>query len=166
MRLQTLALVGLLSAGSLRTLVEHQDHPTTIPTSGVATVASLGHNTLASSGVWMRTVDLFTSDAIESVHITQGVRTATALDPAWRIPWVYGALMLQDRGEFANQEALLLNAIDHHPNEAWFPYALGMSRLEHHNDPVGAADWLDYAASMPGSPDVHAAAADALRGLK
>ena len=166
MRPQIIALVGLLIAGVLRGRVAQEEHRYLIPSSGVATVASLGHNTLASSGVWMRTVDLFTSDAIGSVHITPGVRTATALDPTWRIPWVYGALMLQDRGDFTNQEALLLDAIEHHPNEAWFPYALGMSRLEHHNDPLGASDWLDYAASMPGSPDVHAAAADALRDLK
>ncbi len=166
MQPQWVALVAVLLAASLRVGAARPSYDAAPPGFAVATVASLGHETLAASGVWMRTVDLFVAEAIETDRINAGVRTATALDPNWRIPWVYGALMLQAQGDYANQEALLYDAMAFHPHEAWFPYALGMSRLEHYNDPQGAADWLDHAASMPGSPDVHSAAAKALRGLQ
>jgi hypothetical protein len=164
MPLLGLGLVAWIAANGAR-LGAAPTTPTAsfLPPPAVLHVASVGHPRAAASLLWTDLSARWAAQArLPADVLSTGVRTIGALDPEWTTPWVYGALMLEAQGDRDAHEALLALAMDVHADEHVFPYMLGMSRLSR-GDRVGAATWLDAAATRPGAPALHAAAAAALR---
>ena len=124
-------------------------------------VASANHPTAAATVLWIRTVEAQV-DGADDDAIAGGAAGAGALDPRWSIPLAYGALMLTGRGALDEAEALVAQGQRLHGDDPWFPYTRGMLALRR-GHPEVAADWLEQAAALPGAPEVHQAAADALR---
>lgn len=125
-------------------------------------VAALGSETTAATFAWMRAVLAF-GHADGDVPALRGwIDDAVALDPAWAAPKAYGALMLAAQGEIDAHERLLREGVHAHPDDPWFPMALGMSRLLHSDDPKDAARWLRFASAVPGGDPIWARAAERL----
>lgn len=125
-------------------------------------VFALGSDSTAASFAWMRAVLAFAHDP-EAPAVGSWVHTAVALDDEWTAPLAYGALMLAAQGDVDAHEALLRQGLHAHPDDPWFPAALGMSRLLHSEDPEDAARWLRFAATLPGGDPIWAVAAERLQ---
>lgn len=124
----------------------------TRPTVAVWRAVTLGHDSAAASLLWMRAVAHFsTSDDPDPAWIRAAVSTCADLDPRWRSPSRYGALMLADLGDVAGHEHVLAASAARWPEEPWFAAALGMSRWLRADDAEGAARWLAFAAATPGA---------------
>lgn len=122
-------------------------------------LVALGSSSQASTFAWMRAVLSFGHSTQPSPELRGWIETAVALDPSFKAPKAYGALMLAHHGELEAHEDLLREGIAAHPDDPWFPAALGMSRLLHSQDPADAAHWLRFASSLPGSDPIWARAA-------
>lgn len=57
--------------------------------------------------------------------LESAVRGIGELDPSWRIPWIYGGLMLQAL-DAPEAEPLLEEGAARWPEDPWFPAALGV----------------------------------------
>jgi hypothetical protein len=120
----------------------------------------------------MKIVALHAHDATDP-DITRFTRSAVlavgAVDPGWEEAWVFGALLLEERGDVDGYESALRAAMDALPDEPWFPFAMGMSRYRLRDDGAGALPWLERAAAIPGADPGYARAADrmcqSVRGL-
>lgn len=123
-------------------------------------VLSMHHPTAAATAAWIRVVAHYDA-ATEAAWLVDPLRAIGSCDPRWATPWMYGALMARRLGDAHAHDRILSEAMALHPLEPWFPWAFGMARLEA-GDRRGASTWLRRAADLPGAPQVHAAAADAL----
>ena len=88
--------------------------------------------------------------------------TSAILDPDWGAPTRYGALMLAAMGELEAHERVLLAGVVRHPDDLWFPAALGMSHLLHRGDLESAAIWLEWASTIEGASPIYERAAQSL----
>lgn len=142
--------------------------PSVAPHPGVWSTLFLGHGSAAASALWMRTGARFAAlDAAtptDAAWIEAAVTACIALDPAWKAPPRYGALMLAALGDLDAHERVLSAAIATWPDDAWFPTALGMSRYLHRGDREGARSWLEWAAATPEGTVIHARAAERIGG--
>ncbi len=156
--------VGLLAAASLRLappIPAQAVH--TAPSNGLLRAVSLSHETAAATALWATVVSANAEGRASPRETIAAVRTCGDLDPTWSAPWAYGALIVRALGDIDAHETLLTEAMRAHPDEAWFPYTLGMSRYLNHGDRQGAADYLEIAADLPGGSEVHRRAARAIR---
>lgn len=139
------------------------------PSAAALRILSLGHPTAAATVAWIDVVRRFTraqdSPTGDATWLPGALEPIGELDPRWETPWVYGALMARFLGDVPTHQAVLTRALDLHPAQPWFPYALGMSWYMDLGDPARAADWLERAAALPGAPTVHGEAARAFREL-
>lgn len=128
--------------------------PTAQPSPEVLRVLTVDRPTVAASLLWMETVRRFVeSPDTSAAWVREGVPTTGALDPAFRSPWIYGALMLEAVGDIEGHEQLLEQANSAHPTEPWFAFRLGVSRDVHHADLPGAIEWFERAASLAHAQD-------------
>lgn len=141
--------------------------PTIRPSAELWAVATLGRRSTAASILWMRTVTRYVAveepDPETTRWIEEAILTCATLDPAWRAPSTYGALMLGSMGEVDGYERVLEASARRWPDDPWYPTALGMSRYLHRNDPEGAARWLEWAAGIPDASPIYAWAAARMR---
>jgi len=134
-----------------------------VPSRVEATVLSMGQPTAAASWIWMRTTERYISERATADEIRSSVQQIADTDPTFQTPWVLGALMCERLGEIEVHQDLLALGADRFPSEPWFPWARGMSHWVHDKDTVQAEHWLDRASDIPGAPEIHARAAEALR---
>lgn len=113
---------------------------------------SLDRPHTAATVLWARNTLSWIGEAPSSAEIEYTVLTVSELDPDWRAPARYGALMLGALGDVDAHERVLKHHAQLHPSDHWFTRALAMSRLLNHQDPQGAAEWLRWASSQPGAP--------------
>lgn len=116
----------------------------------------------AATLLWARNTLVWIGTSPASSDVESTVLIVAELDPDWRAPMRYGALMLGSLGDVAAYERVLGLQVERHPADLWFPRALAMSRLLHSNDAAGAAHWLRWAAAQPDAPDHLAALAESL----
>jgi hypothetical protein len=139
------------------------DVPALRPSAELWAATTLGRRTAAASVLWMQTVTRFVAleePDVDSVRwMEEAIVACAQLDPRWRAPSAYGALMLGSLGEVDAYERVLEAAARRWPDDPWYPTALGMSRYLHRGDPDGAARWLEWAASVPDASPIHAHAA-------
>lgn len=138
-------------------------------------VITCGHDTAAASLAWGAAVaDVVWRPAGEDAppalsagaRLEQAAHRAGALDARFTAPWAYGALWSAAIGEVERSETMLAEATARFDQDPWFPWALGMSRLQRSGDREGAAHWLDLAGRRPGADAVHLRAAAMLRDLE
>ncbi len=96
--------------------------------------------------------------------LEERIRMAIRMDPEFRAPPVFGALLLAEPRPFgpgrATAAAALLDAwASRHPGDLRAVLMLGLVRLWHLGDPGGAARVFDRAASRPDAPAWFAALA-------
>lgn len=128
-------------------------------------LVSLGSDSTAATLAWSRAVLSYGHQpaAADNPELAGWIEAAIALDPNWVAPHAYGALMLASNGDIVGHERVLRAGIAAHPDDAWFPAALGMSRLLYSDDPEDAARWLEFASRIPGTDTIYGRAAARLR---
>ncbi|MCO4746473.1 MAG: hypothetical protein KC912_16870 [Proteobacteria bacterium] len=128
-------------------------------------IVALGSRSTAASFAWMRAVLAYGHRGdVAPEALSEWITASTELDPTWIPPHAYGALMLASIGDIEGHERILRTGVAAHPEDPWFPVALGMSRLLHSDDPRDAAAWLELASTLEGGDAIYARAADRLRG--
>ena len=96
---------------------------------------------------WLRTTILATVD----------------LDPTWRSPYFYGGSLLRVLGDIEGSNAVFKRGAEALPNDGYFAFSYAMNLYLYQDDPLGAAEWMDKAAIVPGSVSWYASAAAAMR---
>lgn len=127
-------------------------------------VVSLGQHTAVAELLWVRAVlrfaDIYDEGDEEGTEwLVANLEAARLLDPGWRTIYFYGGAFMRVLDRIDESDSLFLHGRDALPDDAFFPFALGMNAYLHRGDVDSAADWLKEAAGRPNAPDWYAAAA-------
>lgn len=143
----------LALAAGLRLYAPPTADPTRAPAADTEAwrVLSLGHPTAAATFQWIRIVRHHTLPPPDAGWLHDALQPIGGLDPQWKTPWAYGALMARAHGDPSTARSILLEAATLHPDSPWFPRALAAEHLLA-EDPEGAAFWNERAAQIGGSP--------------
>lgn len=118
---------------------------------------SLGFGDLAADLQWVRAIGYYGGHALtdhEYPWLHNILDQVTNLDPAFRFPYVFGGITLALEGNTGKQSiALLRKGMTQYPGDWRFPFYIGFNYFYHQQDPVRAAEYMRYAATLPGSPE-------------
>jgi tetratricopeptide (TPR) repeat protein len=89
------------------------------------------------------------------------IGSAAELDPAWRTVYFYGGGMLRVCGDIDGSDELYKRGFEALPDDAFFPFSVGMNAYLYRDDREAAFTRLEQAASLPGAPAWYGAAASA-----
>ncbi len=128
-----------------------------VPEPGVARVASLGFQNLVSDYYWIQALQVVGGSDRDPVShgplIGRLVDVVTTLDPWVDHPYRFAALWMTDSEESVRKaDALLQRGIEHHPDEWRNYFYQGFGRFFYLDDRSGAAEALEGAVRIPGSP--------------
>lgn len=120
----------------------------------------LGYDEALADFVWIRTVTWFGvrgRDYRDDPWLPYLINLATELDPRFLAPYEFGGLILApEAGKPDEAIALLKRGIENVPRNTpryWLqPFYLGYNYMIYKNDPIKAAESLEFAASFPESP--------------
>ena len=128
-----------------------------VPRPDRARISSLGFDAVVADYYWLLAVQLVggsrSPGSDESARIGQLVDVVTTLDPWVDHPYRFAALWLTDSEEsvrLANR--LMVRGIAHHPRDWRNRYHLGFNHFFYLEDPRRAADVLETAIPLSGSP--------------
>jgi hypothetical protein len=129
-----------------------------VPDPGTARLASLGFRNVVSDYHWIQALQVVGgSESDPSQHgrlIGRLVDVVTALDPWVDHPYRFAALWMTDSLESVRKaDALLDQGIAHHPDDWRNPFYQGVNRFLYLDDAAGAADSIERAMALPGSPE-------------
>jgi hypothetical protein len=128
-----------------------------VPDPQVARVGSLGFYNVVSDYYWIQALQVVGSSRTDpSAHaplLAELIDVVTTLDPWVDHPYRFAALWFTDSlASVRKADALLDKGIAHHPDEWRNPFYQGMNRLLYLDEPARAADAIEKAAALPGSP--------------
>ncbi len=132
-------------------------------------MASLGFEEPVADLLWIRVALTFGERAgIDSrpawtEWLRRMIRTVNALDPRWRTAYYYGGTLLRVVGDIEGSDLVFDGGRTNLPDDAFFPFSLGMNAYLYRDDAVAAGVFLEEAAGRPGAPSWYAAAAAAMR---
>jgi len=129
-----------------------------VPDPGTARVASLGFRNLVSDYHWIQALQVVGgSQSDPSRHgrlLGKLVDVVTTLDPWVDHPYRFAALWMTDSPESVRKaDALLTRSFAYHPDEWRNPFYQGVNRFLYLDDAAGAADSIEHAMALPGSPE-------------
>jgi hypothetical protein len=128
-----------------------------LPTGRHLKAFSLGFGDLAADLLWIRAIGYYGGHALtdrEYPWLHNILDQVTNLDPAFRFPYLFGGITLALDGETGRQSiALLRKGMTQYPGDWRFPFYIGFNYFYHQQDPEHAAEYMRYAASLPGSPE-------------
>lgn len=129
-----------------------------LPSPSTFRIATLGYQEPTADLLWMRAVLLFGErygrdpDPLWGAWLGGVIEAIAALDPIWRTPYFYGGTMLRGVGAIDASDRVFLAATEHLPDDAYFPFALGMNYYLQRGDVISATHWINVAAEKPGAP--------------
>jgi hypothetical protein len=129
-----------------------------LPSPTAFKVATLGYHEPTADLLWMRAVLLFGErfghdpDPRWGEWLGGMIEAIAALDPTWRTPYFYGGTMLRGVGAIDASDRVFMAGIENLPDDAYFPFALGMNYYLQRDDIASAIHWIDIAAKKPGAP--------------
>lgn len=137
-----------------------------VPDPGQTRMAATGFEEVLADLMWVRAVLVF-GDAMEghqeaetSAWLRTMVDTVNTLDPSWRTAYYYGGVTLRVLGDVDGSDIVFKRGAAALPEEAFFPFSVGMNAFLYRKDPTAAAEWLAEAASRKNAPRwYHSAAA-------
>ena len=136
-----------------------------LPNGPTLKVASMGFQEPLADLLWFRAVLLFGERWGKDATAGWGpwmrgmVEAITVLDPGWRTPYFYGGMFLRVMEDVDGSDAIFEAASDAFPDDAFFPFALGMNAFLIRKDATAAARWVKVAAERPNAPAWYRAAA-------
>lgn len=155
--LAALAAIVAFAHARIPTQRHYEDAETWVPAPELAKLASLGFRNLVADYYWLLGLQIVGGSAQDpSVHgpvIGRIVDLVTTLDPWVDHPYRFAAIWMTDSEESVRKaDALMDRGIAHHPDEWRNPFYQGFNRFFYLQEHGAAADALERAASLPGSP--------------
>jgi len=128
-----------------------------VPLPELARIASVGFQNVVSDYHWLQALQVVGGSAGDpSQHgslLGRLVDVVTTLDPWVEYPYRFAAVWLTDsEASVRKANALLEKAIAHHPDDWRNYYYLGFNRFFYLEENEAAAEVIEKAASLPGSP--------------
>ncbi len=139
-----------------------------LPSPKAFQVATMGFHEPVADLLWVRAVLLFGErhgadpDPAWGIWLAGMIEAIAALDPSWRTPYFYGGTMLRSMGAIDASDKIFQLGMEAMPDDAFFPFAVGMNHYLHRGDPVTAMTWVDMAAAKPSAPAWYKVAAAGL----
>jgi len=139
-----------------------------LPSPASFDLVTMGYDEPVADLLWIRAVLLFgehqgTDPSPAWGEWLQGMLEAIAvLDPSWRTPYQYGGTMLRSMGNIEGSDAIFELGMEALPDDAYFPFAIGMNHYLHREDARAAVEWIEIAASKPNAPNWYRVAAAGL----
>lgn len=129
-----------------------------VPNPELARVASLGLRNLVADYHWIQALQVVGASKVDpSQHgplLGELVDVVTTLDPWVDHPYRFAALWMTDSLESVRKaDALLTRGMQYHPDEWRNPFYQGVNRILYLDDAAGAADSIEQAMALPGSPE-------------
>jgi tetratricopeptide (TPR) repeat protein len=127
-----------------------------IPSGAFLKQAALGYDQAWADLLWLRTIGYY-ADEVSAAgrfrYLYHMLDVITTLDPRWLYPHVFGGVTLSldlNRPDLANK--LLEKALVTHGDNWRVPFLIGFNAYFGMKDAVTAADYIEKAALLPGSP--------------
>ncbi len=156
------------SADTLRRETDVETELLFLPSPTTFEVATLGYHEPVADLLWIRAVLLFGEyhgadpDPAWGDWLAGMLEAISALDPTWRTPYNYGGTMLRSVGALDASDKLFTLGLEALPDDAYFPFALGMNHYLHRGDTETAVHWINVAADKPSAPQWYKVAAAGL----
>ena len=156
-------LIGLLTAAAAAAHARIAARPGAndadlwVPRPEVARLAAIGFQNLVSDYYWLQALQVVggaTEDpARQGPLLGRLVDVVTTLDPWVDHPYRFAAIWMTDSPESVRKaDAMLTRGIEHHPGDWRNYFYQGFNRFFHLEENESAADSLEGAARIPGSP--------------
>jgi tetratricopeptide (TPR) repeat protein len=127
-----------------------------VPRPEVARATALGFNAVLSDYYWLRAVQIVGAAARPEDHATllgRLIDVVTTLDPWVGHPYRFAAVWLVDSQESVREaNRLLQRGIEHHPDDWRQPFYVGFNHYYYLGENEAAADAMERAATLEGSP--------------
>lgn len=155
--------LALLAAGTaaahahVATQARTEDGELWVPRPELARLSSVGFQNVVSDYYWLQALQVVGASLQDpSRHgplLGRLVDVVTTLDPWVDHPYRFAALWMTDSPESVRKaDALLQRGIERHPNDWRNHFYQGFNRFFYLEESEPAADALDRAANLPGSP--------------
>ena len=136
-----------------RALEEHA----IVPRPEVAQAFSLGFDSLLADYYWLQAIQVVGGEDVDpsqhALHLGRLIDVVTTLDPWVDHPYRFAAIWLTDSEESVRTaNRLLERGIAHHPVEWRNHFYLGFNHFFYLQENATAADVLERASQLPGSP--------------
>jgi hypothetical protein len=118
---------------------------------------TLGFSNLAADILWVRAVSYFGGHMLTDTKVpwlNSILVQVTTLDPTFQYPYLFGGMALalnQETGE--ESIAMLVRGMANYPGDWRYPFYIGFNAFYNQHDSRRAAQFMTYAASLPGSPE-------------
>jgi tetratricopeptide (TPR) repeat protein len=127
-----------------------------VPRPEAARATALGFDAVLSDYYWLRAVQIVGAAARPEDHaplLGRLIDVVTTLDPWVGHPYRFAAVWLVDSQESVREaNRLLQRGIEHHPEDWRQPFYLGFNHYYHLGENDAAADAMERAAALEGSP--------------
>jgi hypothetical protein len=177
--MRKLVMVAALACAGLAHLVqraadEHR-HSTDIdtellflPSPATFQLATMGFHEPVADLLWVRAVLLFGErhgsdpDPRWGAWLAGMIEAIAALDPGWKTPYHYGGTMLRSIEAVDASDHIFELGAEAFPDDAYFPFSLGMNHYLLRGDAPTAVVWIEEAAGRPNAPNWYRVAAAGL----
>lgn len=127
-----------------------------VPRPEVARASALGFDAVLADYYWLRAVQIVGSDTVPEAHadvLGQLIDVTTTLDPWVGHPYRFAAVWLtSERKHVEKANMLLERSFPYHPEEWRNRFYLGFNHFYYLGDHDTAADYLELASKLEGSP--------------
>ena len=127
-----------------------------IPSGKVLKIVSLGFDEVMADILYIRMLDYFATHVTSDRTYTWLYHMAdlvTTLDPKFRFPYIFAGLILNlEANQHENARKIITKGMNEFPDYWYFPFLLGLNYFFHDADFKDAADSLERASMLPGSP--------------
>ncbi len=153
-----------VSADMVRRALKADNREIFIPSPKATQVAAMGFDLVVADLLWVRSVLIFVdflgqSGTSGAVWMRTVLQTVVVLDPAWRTPFFYGGGMLRMLDDVEGSDEIFTKGMEAFPEDAYFPFSIGMNAFLIHKDLDKAAAFLKQAGALPSAPRWYRAAA-------
>ena len=139
-----------------------------LPSPETFRLATMGYHEPVADLLWVRAVLLFGErhgkdpDPRWGEWLAGMIEAIAALDPGWRTPYHYGGTMLRSIEAADASDHIFELGANAFPDDAFFPFSLGMNHYLLRGDATTAVTWIEEAAGRPGAPTWYRVAAAGL----
>ena len=128
-----------------------------VPHPEVARVAAMGFDAVLADYYWLQAVQIIGDDDADptdhAVQLARLIDVVTTLDPWVDHPYRFAAIWLTgDEAAVREGIRLLRRGIEHHPDEWRNRFYLGFNYFFYLGENAAAAEALEHASKLPGSP--------------
>ena len=125
--------------------------------------AAMGYHTMLADFLWLRTVlvaaEVYDDPQPEKIAwLRESLLAISVLDPEWRTLYFYGGGFLRVIEDIEGSNLIFELGHEALPEDPYFPFSRGMNSYlypdaqDHEASMLEAAEWIERAAELPGTP--------------